>query len=258
MPHLTYEDDRNPMLLTRAWPRSEVVDDFDAWERKKHFPELVAGPGIVRASYYRALITSLPSAWIGTGIRMACYSAQNLDGLMAWIRSDELAAAVRDGSIWFGKLNELDFQPFTGNVYVVVKAVKKRNAPIEPSLPQVVERFEVGAPDAAEFDAWMRDVHMPAFLGHEAVVRARSLRAIREGIPVPYYCSPGNCALVVEFAPHADLSVALRDDSLGGTLVDSMRWDRRLEYVRREVYQYFTHLNSGRGDAYGAASLQSK
>lgn len=232
------------MLLTRAWPRSSAVDDFDRWEIERHFSDLIVGPGIRRASYYHGVTTGLPSAWVGFGIRLALYTAPSLDELRAWISSAELATAVADGSGWFERMNELDFSSFTGNVYSLAAAVPPTAGLPSTTGSLLVERFEVLASEVAEFDEWLEAEYLPQVREAPNVASVRALHACREDIAVPYYLSPGNRAVIIAIASGAPVASVVRSPALLAALATSMRWDRSLEYVRREAYVYAAHLDA--------------
>ena len=117
--------------------------------------------------------------------------------MYAWLRSPDLAAAVEDGSQWFGRFNSVDYETFTGNVCLVRSVVNNLGATPPESAPLLVERWEVSECEAAEFDRWLEETHLPELAGNE-VLRARTFTAVREGIPIPYYYSPGNRMLVAE------------------------------------------------------------
>ncbi len=244
------ESDWHSLLLARAWPKPEIQADFDRWEVDKHIAELMTGPGAVMVLYGLNVLDDLPEAYKGSGYCMAYYTGRDIEGLFVWLRSPELAAAVADGSQWFGRFNDVDYETFTGNVYEVTAVVNREGTSPREASPVLIERFEVGEDDADEFDAWLRDVHLPGIGNHPGVLRARTFSAVREDIPIPYYYSPGNRALFAELADASAFRQTLTSPALMERLEDSMRWDRRLTYVKRDVYEYVAHLNSEHGGAY--------
>jgi len=238
------------MLMTRAHPLRDLVDEFDSYEIDKHFPDLMAAPGAARVDYYKNVLNELPEAYRGSGTRMANYLARDLDELFRWLRSDAFAAAIEDGGkTWFGRMNELDGDLYTGNVYEVTGLVQGDTQPSECAV-LLVERLEVTPELEAEFDAWVEEVHLPAYEGAAGVGRVRSGRAIREGIPLPYYYSLGNRVVLVEVAGD-DPRVPLLSNRMLAALADSVRWDLRLPYVRRDVYALLcsADADTGGGDA---------
>jgi hypothetical protein len=244
------ESDWHPMLIARAWPKEEIQAEFDKWEVDKHIAELALGPGVVFVNYFLNVLDGLPEAYKGSGYCMAYYTAKDLDGMYAWLRSPELAAAVEDGSQWFGRFNSVDYETFTGNVCPVSQVVNTLGEAPPESAPILVERWEVTPDDEDEFDRWLDETHLPAIGAHEGVVRARTFTAVREGIPIPYYYSPGNRMLIAELGDPEHFRQTLLSDAMIGRLEDSMRWDRRLPYVKRDVYGYVAHVYSPHGGAY--------
>jgi hypothetical protein len=242
------ERDWHPLLLARAHPKPEIQADFDRWEVEKHFDDLMKGPGAVSVVYGLNVLDGLPEGWKGSGYCMAYYTGLDVKGLFAWLCSQELVDAIADGSQWFGKFNDVDYAVYTGNVYGVTGVVNGAGEPRPETAPLLVERWEVGPEEEAEFDAWLRDVHLPAVGADPGVVRARSFRAIREDIPIEYYYSRGNRALFAELA--GDPREVLRSDSMLARLEDSLRWELRLPYVKRDVYAYVAHLDAPHGGAY--------
>ena len=191
--------DRYPMLMTRAWPFRELVGEFDAYQAERHLPELMNAPGAAMVGYYENVVADLPQVYKGSGNRLANYVARTIDDLFCWLRSAEFAAAVEDGgNRWFGRMNELDYDLYTGNVYCISEVAKSRDEPTRLDLPLLVERFEVTDDALEEFDLWMSTVHLPGIASQRGVVRARSCAAVREGIPLPYYTSPGNRMLIAD------------------------------------------------------------
>jgi hypothetical protein len=230
-------------LFTRAWPVTDVHEAFDRWQLEKHLPDLVQGPGILRAAYYRTVLEGLPEAYHGSGSCMARYTASTLDDLLTWLGSPVVPAAIQDGSRWFGSFNELDGSTYTGNVYREVAALGPDDpADGEPDLV-FVERFEVAPGDAEAFDRWLLDRHAPRTAEQPGVARARVFHAERENIPIDYYLSPGNRMLEVDHAPTTG-SEALLANGFRELLNDSLAWDLRLPYVKRDVYRFL-----GRADA---------
>jgi len=235
-------------LLARAHPKPEIQADFDRWEVDKHLADLMAGPGAVMVVYGLNVLEGLPEVYKGSGYCMAYYTGPDIEGLFAWLRSKELEEAIQDGSQWFGRFNDVDYETYTGNVYDVSAVVNPRDETPREQAAILVERWEVGDEDAGELDAWLRDVHLPAVGRAPGVLRARTFRAIREGIPIKYYYSPGNRALIAELdEPFRE--VLLKPDLLEQT-ADSMRWELRLPYVKRDVYEYVAHAYSEHGGEY--------
>jgi len=217
------------VLHTRADVKRQHLDAFDEWQRTKHMPEAIAAPTCHRAAHYHTVTEGLPAAWQGSGNVSANYSTTDRQGIFDFLTSDELAEAVADGVLWFDRFNELDHADYTGNIYEVVASAGDA---VTLDAPYFAERFEVTSEELAEFDGWLA-AHAAAVAQAEGVVRVRTMHAIREGSPLPYYYSPGNRAV---FAELADVSAVL-GGQLIGALADSQRWDLRLPYVKRDVYE---------------------
>lgn len=233
-------------LFTRAWPVEDAHEAFDRWQLEKHLPDLIKGPGILWAAYYRTLLERLPEAYHGSGSCMACYTAQTLDDLFAWLRSSVVPAAIEDGSRWFGRFNELDGSTYTGNVYDEVASVGHGEETRPGSGLVFVERFEVPLTEVEGFDRWLIDSHMRRTAEQPGVARVLVFNAVRENIPIDYYLSPGNRMLQVELAATSD-SGALVADGFRDVLKDSLAWDLRLPYVKRDVYRFLGQVEGGRG-----------
>jgi hypothetical protein len=235
--------DRHPFVSARAWPNEEIWEAFEAWE-PKHVADLVQGPGVVKGAYYHAVTTGLPEVYLGSGNIMAYYTGRDLDGLFAFLNSQQFADAVAEGSQWFGKFNSVDFEEITGNIYTVDAVVKRDPEQRTPDdVPYVLwQRFE--APDDAsdEFAGWA-DAHVRAIGAQPGVVRARTLTAVREGCPLPYYYSRGNRMVAAEL----ETLDTLRTPAFLDAIADSLRWDLRLSYVKRDVYAYRYHHDSAHG-----------
>ena len=219
------------VLIARAWPQQPALAQFDHWQQTKHLVDLVGLPGVRRVSYYATRTSGVPQAWQGSGNRMAAYWSEDLDGLKRWMSDPGLAAAIEDGSQFFDSFNELDDSTYTGNVY---RLGPRWPGDPEPSLEGclLVQRFEVGDRRQEEFDNWIIRKHLPALRSIPGIRWAQWGKAVR-GLPVQYYNSPGNRVVLAEMdQPEApDLNTRPVDR----VVADSLRWDRCLNYVRREV-----------------------
>jgi hypothetical protein len=232
--------DTQPLLHTRAWPRREIAADFERWQAERHLPEALTAPGVLAAWYYDTVTQGLPQGWIGSGSVMVNYICESLDGLFAFVQSPELDAAVADGITWFDRFNELDGADYTGNIYEVTSVWHAGDGSVRPGLAVVCERFE-GGEHGEGLDAWLAESHLPEIAELPGVVRARTLRAVRHGSPLPYYYSPGDRMVQVELDVSEPAAV-LTSRGFLDRLADSMRWDRTLAYVRRDAYRYGRHV----------------
>ena len=219
------------VLVARAWPQQRALWEFDQWQQTKHLVDLVALPGIKRVSYYATRTCGIPQAWQGSGNRMAAYWAEDLPGIKRWMQDPGLSEAIEDGSQFFDSFNELDDSTYTGNVY---QLGPRWPGDPEPSLEGclLMQRFEVPDDQKKEFDDWVIRRHLPALRSIPGCRWAQWGKAVR-GLPVQYYNSPGNRVVLVELdQPRApDLTARFIDR----IVADSLKWDRRLNYVRREV-----------------------
>jgi hypothetical protein len=237
--------DWHPFVTARAWPNATISEAFEAWE-PKHVQDLVQGPGVVKGAYYHAVTSGLPEAFLGSGTIMAYYTARDLAGLFAFLNSKELANAVAEGGQWFGNFHPTDFEDLTGNIYAVASAVRAGDEPTPDDVPFAFwQRFEVPEGDLAEFDAWSAE-HAAALAAAPGIVRTRTFTAVREGCPLPIYYSRGNRMVAVE----ASALEALLSPPVIEAVADSLRWDVRLEYAKRDVYRYLYHYESAHGGEY--------
>lgn len=226
-------EDLGAVLITRAWPRAEVLVEFDEWQTSKHLIDLTGLSGVQGASYYASRAEGLPQAWKGTGNRMAAYWGVDIAALTAWMTDPGLAAAIEDGSRFFGSFNELDDSSYTGNLYEFGPSWPGDPAPsLDGCL--LVERFEVPEALVRGFDDWVVRKHLPRLRSTHGVRWAQWGKAVR-GLPVEYYNSPGSRVVLAELAT-SDVRGASIDDlvTIAG---DSQQWDLRLEYTRREVFE---------------------
>ncbi len=236
------------MLLTRAWPNRAAVDDFDAWQHRRHFPELVAVPGVGRAEYYRTIETDLPQVLQGSGNRIAVYWSDTIEDLLTFLTHPGLAMAVADGSRFFPSFNELDGDIYTGNIYRLDDGLDGTACAATDGADRVwlVERYEVLPAELEEFERWLETAHVDRLLAARRIVSLRVGRAVREDLPIPYYNSRGSHVVLTDL--DGDPATVGRDEELLDALADAQRWDRRLGYVRREIAQLAFGKDAGTAD----------
>jgi hypothetical protein len=222
----------HPEVFFRLWPRAEIEAAFDRWQRETHGAQLVEAPGAVHFGYFEA-VTDLPQAYRSGVSRMDYYTARNLSDLFVWMSSDQLQAGLADGETWMRNLNEVDGAAFSANVYNVTSVI---GADPGEEMPVLAERYEVPPALDERFDEWFEQKHAPAVAAEPGVVRVRTFRAVREGVPIADYRSPGNRMLRADLEPQR-LRTALLSTAMMEALVDSMRWERDLEYVTRDVFR---------------------
>lgn len=218
-------------MLFRFRPKSEIEVAFDEWQRTTHGAQLVDAPGALHFGYFQS-VADLPQAFRSGVSRMDYYTARNLDDLFMWMRSTELSEGLADANRWLGGLNEFDGQPFSANVYTPISV---SGAEVASELPVFIERFEVLSPDTTEFDRWLRGEHAVALGQQPGVSRVRTFEAVRERVPIASYRSAGNRMLRAELESDS-FRKTLSSSPLISILEDSMRWDRHLSYVTRDVF----------------------
>jgi hypothetical protein len=234
------------MLFSRAWPPVGLLGEFDDYQREEHLPQLMEAPGARQALLYQTLVDDLPAVYQGSGSRLVEYRCASLEDLFLWLSSDQLAAAVDDGGArWFGRMNELDGALYTGNLYEVRRAVASPKDPIPDKSAILAERFETATHHDA-FDRWVIDEHLPALAAGPAVIGLRYCVAIRGRSPIEYYESPGDRAILVALDPDVPPVEAVTAPALLAATQDSLRWDVKLQYVRREVYGFICTHHAGK------------
>jgi hypothetical protein len=225
-------DASQALLLTRSSPKLERAAEWDVWEVDKHMYDLVRGPGVRSSTMYRATADDrLPQALKAGSRRAVSYRAPDLPAMREWLDSDVLAEAVADGRTWRDAYDPLEEQWFTGNVY---RLVKSAGADPRISSHVLVERFEVGAALAAEFERWLEAYldELAALSGVEAVQSFAVVRDIRNEL----YLSPGNYALQVTIPAGDDPVARLTTAAALKAFRRSQDWELRLAYQTRELF----------------------
>jgi hypothetical protein len=236
--------DERPVLVCRLECPPRMQADVDGW-MPKHFDDSLLDPHVMAAANYAVLSDfrplgdgGLPSLLNGHGNRFIVYVADSIDGYETSIDSERVRAAIRDGAEREGQYPPLDDEPFNGVVYAVRGVRGAVGRDLVGSGPILVERFEVPTDEAAAFDAWLDGPHLDAALALPGAVRARTFAAHRDyprRFPYDRYRGKGNRMLLVEFTEGRDARVTVADARTRAWLQDSLRWDLRLPYVRREV-----------------------
>lgn len=235
--------DERPVLVCRLECPPHMQADVDAW-MPKHFDDSLMDPLVTSAHNYRVLRDfrpaadgGLPAILNGHGNRFIVYVYDHVEGIVPFLDGSDVRGAIRDGEEREGQYPPLDDERFNGVVYRVDAVRGSGGADIAGDGPILVERFEVPAGDVAEFDAWM-EAHLELATTLPSVVRARTFRAYREmprRFPHDRYLGKGDRMLWVELAPGTDPRTFVHDRMTARWLADSVRWDVRLPYVRREV-----------------------
>ena len=232
---------RRPFLLGRFDCPTKKKDEIDAWI-PKHLDDSLAHAGIVSTAYYH-IVRDLPALLSGPGNRSVIYDAVDLDGMLAWMDSPELAGAVDDSSDRETLFYPIDGEsPGTSNI-CEVSDVRHRGTPASGGTAVVgqrllVERFEVGDDQQDEFDGWLGN-RLEAVASWPLVSRTRIVTAYRDApdrFPFDRYRSIGNRMLLADIDGEGDLLEWLCDAAIAKAFRDSQSWDFVLPYVRREIY----------------------
>jgi len=230
------EIDRRPIVLCRDHIPAHMIADVDGWI-PKHFDDSLAYPSVTSAASFE-VVWGLPASFTSPGCRIIVYVAEDMTGLVAWLGSPELRAAIEDGADREAQVIPVDGDPFTGNIYAATELVHGVAADFVEGGGIFIERFEVPEADSAEFDAWLTGAHLDAVLRWPGVVRARTWiqnRDLSEEFPYDRYMSKGNRMLSADFSPDTQVAELLAVDDVWASVADSAQWDVRLPYVRREA-----------------------
>jgi hypothetical protein len=232
--------DEQPILLCRVnVPTVMQEEGFDDW-MPKHFDDSLRHPGCIAAANYVVVHDwqRVPAAFQNECTRFISYVADGVDGMKAWIDSPELRAAIADGAEGESKFSALDDERFNGTIIAPAVVDGATGGEFTGKGPILVERFEISDGDAEEFDAWLDGPHLAATGSWGGVVRRRTWRAV-PGIPQVWpfvrYQGKGNRMLMVEFVEGTDIRATASTGAVREWLLDSLRWDAHLPYVRREL-----------------------
>lgn len=236
------DPDRRPLCVCRIENPPHMADGVDEW-MPQHFDDSLDHDAVTAVASYRVLQDFSPEGglpWLfnGHGNRFIVYVADDVPGLLAWMDSPILRDAIDDGVDRESAFPALDGEPFTGNIYEVSEVRGAAGADFAGRCAIFVERFEVGDADAAEFDAWLDGPHLDAVASFPGVLRTRTFRGNRSApdeFPFNRYRSKGNRMIWAELPADTDLRQLVRDPAVRAAVEDSLRWDLRLPYVRREL-----------------------
>lgn len=235
--------DQRPILVCRLECPAEMLEDVDGW-MPKHFDDSLLDPHVLAAANYAVRRDfrapqegGLPSVFNGHGNRFIVYVAESIESYLSTIDSDRVLAAIADGSDREARYPAIDDEPFNGVVY----AVREVRGPIgEPfgQGPIVIERFERSPRHGEAFDAWLDGPHLGAALALPGARRVRTWSAYREypeRFPYDRYRGKGDRMIWIDFEPEASLEKVVGSAAMTAYLDDSVAWDVRLPYVRREM-----------------------
>jgi hypothetical protein len=236
--------DRAPILVCRLECPPQMEADVDGW-MPKHFDDSLLDPHVLAAANYRVLRDyraldegGLPAPFNGHGNRFIVYVADTIEDYEETIDSARVRAAIADGADREGRYPPLDDEPFNGVVYVVQQVRGKAGDHFAPGGPIIVERFEVPSSLEGEFDGWLEGPHLDAARGLPGAVRVRTFAAHRDyprRFPYDRYRGKGNRMILVELEADTDVRPLLAGAQATAWLADSLRWDLRLPYARREA-----------------------
>jgi hypothetical protein len=229
---------RHAQIFFRLWPSREIEQRFDDWQRKHHAPRLIRAPGAVHFAYFRRSDTNVLDSRGPT--RMDYYTAESEAGLRAWMESDELRRELADGGQWMDALQTVDGQPFSANVYLPY-LVEGTRPPANAAV--FAFRLELEEHEVDAFGEWFEDSYLPAARAVPGVLLVRAFHAIREEIPIPLYCSPGNRMIRIELEP-ARLEEAIGSPEFRNVLDEQHRWDAPGRYATHDIFEHVFHLDS--------------
>jgi hypothetical protein len=214
--------------------------DVDAW-MPKHFDDSLRHPAVTAAANYavRHDWNDLPSVFNNDCTRFIPYVAEDIDGLVAWVDAPELRGAIEDGVERESQYPALDGEPFfNGSILDVVLVHAACDDDFAGRGPIVVERFQVGDRDVEEFDSWVTSTYVERASTWPGVARIRVF-ASSPGIPQrwPYtrYQGQGNRMIWADFEEGREVGDIVRSREVADAVSESLRWDVRLPYVRRDA-----------------------
>jgi len=232
-----------PILVCRLECPPRMQADVDGW-MPKHFDDSLVDPHVLAAANYAVLRDfrpldegGLPAPFNGHGNRFIIYAADSVEGYGSSIDSEAVHAAIRDGAEREAQYPPLDDEPFNGVVYVP-RAVHGSGAMLDGRGAIVVERFEVPEDLAPSFDEWLDGPHLEAARALPGVGAVRTWTAHRgypQRFPYDRYRGKGNRMILVTLDEGVDVRRTLADPAATAWLSDSLRWDLRLPYLRREA-----------------------
>lgn len=237
------DTDLAPILVCRLECPPAMQADVDGW-MPKHFDDSLLDPHVLAAASYATRRDfqsldegGLPAIFNGHGNRFIVYVADSIQGYEDSIDSEAVREAIRDGADRESRYPPVDDEPFNGVVYTP-HSIRGGSSDLVGRGPILVERFEVSERLAPVFDRWLDGPHLDDAHSLPGVVRARTWEAHRDyplRFPYDRYRGKGNRMLLVELAEGTDLRSVIVNQQTVTWLGDSIGWDLRLPYVRREV-----------------------
>jgi len=253
--------DHRPILVCRIENPPHMAQGVDEW-MPKHFDDSLDHDAVTSVVSYKVAQDFDPEAglpWIlnGHGNRFIIYVADTSEGLMEWVDSAFLKDAIEDGVDRESSFPQLDGEPFTGNFYEVSRVLKPLGVDFPGPTAIIVERFQIGPSLDTEFTTWLEGSYADRWAAIPDTLRVRTFRQ-KQGVPdrFPYnrYTSKGNRMILTEIPLETDPVAFARRADVSALLTESLQWDVRLPYVRREVA--VNHVIRDKDDA--AATLAER
>ena len=253
--------DERPVLVCRIECPPHMAEGVDEW-MPKHFDDSLDHEAVTSVAAWRVVRDFDPGSglpWVlnGHGNRFIVYVAHSLPPLLDWVDSPIIRDAIEDGHDRESAFPELDGEAFTGNIYEVTKVAHPLGADFAGPSLIFNERFEVGEDDQPEFVRWLEGEHLEALAGLPGVQRVRTFRQYRDApkrFPYDRYTSKGNYMILAELSIDVDPLELARGSEFSAALRDSVQWDVRLPYVRRELA--VNHVLRDKADA--ASTLDAR
>lgn len=238
--------DERPIIACRIEVPPSMAEGVDAW-MPKHFDDSLDHEAVTSVAAYRVLqdfdpTNGLPWLLNGHGNRFIVYVAEDMDSLRAWVDSPFLREAIDDGVDRETSYPELDGESFTGNTYECSGVRMPLGVDFAGPNPILIERFQVAADTDEEFTKWLEGSYADAWAALASTLRVRTYRQAEDlpkDFPFDRYQSKGNRMLLVELAPETDLRAFVGQADVRRLLMESLRWDLELSYVRREVAECY-------------------
>jgi hypothetical protein len=240
--------DERPILLCRVdCPPSlqKELDDWSPW----HFDDFGRHPAVMAVSSYRVLRdfdpeNGLPSAFnLSQATRWIPYVVTDIASMHAWIGSPIVTGGLDEPTLEReNKYPSIAGEPFNGTMMSVSQVRGARGTDHVGAGGIVVERFEVGPRQEAEFDAWLDGPHLAGYEALSGWKRLRTFKGDRSApakFPWTRYLGKGNRMIWLELEEGIDPKGVVRSEAYRELLRASLRWDAVLPYVTREAAENF-------------------
>lgn len=238
--------DLHPLLVCRLECPSHMTADVDAW-MPKHFDDALDEAPVTVAAGYRIMQDfsaddGLPWVFNGHGNRFVAYATESIEGLLDWLSGEMARQSIEDGADRESAYPLLDGEPFTGNIYVGRRVIHPVGAEFTGEGPILIERFEVGPALEESFVRWLEGDYSQMWGEMGGVTRVRTFRQhdeVPDAFPYDRYVSKGRYMLWIDLEPAVDVKAMVSGETARDLLAESLAWDLRLPYVRREIARNF-------------------